>query len=135
MGTRTNAEVAQVFAEMGDLLLIQGGDPYRARSFSRTAQVLAALREPLDELLRHGGLDRRPGIGPGSVERIKLILRTGTCPDHQRLLARVPKGLREVLKVRGMGARTTRLVHEQLRVVDLKSLEAAARTSCRRSVP
>jgi DNA polymerase (family X) len=125
---RSNADVAAVFAEMGELMLIAGGDPYRARAFSRAAQVIAGLREPLAELLSYGRLEKMAGIGAGSVERIKHVLRSGTCPDHQRLLARVPVGLRDVIKVRGMGPRTARLAFEQLRVMDLKSLEAAARS-------
>lgn len=131
----TNAEVAAVFLEMGELLQIQGGDKYRSRAFRRTAQLIEGMREPLSEQLKRGGLDRVPGIGPGSVERIKQILATGTCADHARLLARLPTGLREILHVRGMGPRHARLAFEMLGVHDVKSLEVAARSGALAMIP
>lgn len=130
-----NAAVAAVFFEMADLLQIQGGDPYRARAFRRTGQLLEGMREPVGEQLKRGGLERVPGIGPGSVERIKAILGSGTCPDHQRLLQRLPKGLRDVLHVRGMGPRHARVVFETLGVTTLEDLERAARGGILARVP
>ncbi len=130
-----NRALAAVFLEMGELLQIQGGDPYRARAFKRTAQILEGVREPVAEKLKHGGLARIPGIGPGSVDRIKSILATGTCPDHQRLLARLPQGLRDVVKVRGMGPRHARLAFETLGVRDLEGLARAARSGALLLVP
>src|SRR5688572_9881644 len=132
----TNAEVAAVFLEMGELLQIQGGDKYRSRAFRRTAQLIEGMRVPLSEQLKQVGvLEKVPGIGPGSVERIKQILATGTCADHARLLARLPTGLREILHVRGMGPRHARLAFEMLGVHDIKSLEVAARSGALAMVP
>ncbi len=120
-----NADVAAVFLEMAELMQIRGGDPHRARAFSRTAQVLQNLREPIQQLLQSGRVARLPGIGPGSVERIKQILHTGSCDDHARVLATVPPGLRDVMKLRGMGARTTRLAFSHAGVVDTATLKFA----------
>lgn len=132
----TNADVAAVFLEMGELLQIQGGDKYRSRAFRRTAQLIEGMRVPLIEQLKQVGvLEKVPGIGPGSVERIKQILATGTCADHARLLARLPTGLREILHVRGMGPRHARLAFELLGVHDVKSLELAARSGALALVP
>lgn len=130
-----NVEVAAVFLEMGELLQIAGGDKYRSRAFRRTAQLIEGMREPLVEQIQRGILAKVPGIGPGSVERIKAILATGTCPDHQQLLARLPTGLREILHVRGMGPRHARLAFEMLGVHDLSTLEAAARNGTLAMVP
>lgn len=131
----TNAEVAAVFLEMGELLQIQGGDKYRSRAFRRTAQLIEGMREPLSEQLKRADLAKVPGIGPGSVERIKQILASGTCADHARLLARLPTGLREILHVRGMGPRHARLAFELLGVHDIKTLELAARSGALAMVP
>jgi DNA polymerase (family 10) len=130
-----NAAVAAVFAEMGDLLSIVGGDPYRARAFKNTAQVIEALRQPLPDMLRRGQLKGVRGLGEGSVERIHSILRTGTCAEHQRLLQRLPLGLRELLTLRGLGPRHVRLAYEHLGVKDLAQLELAARSGQLARVP
>ena len=130
-----NADVAAVFLEMGDLLAIQGGDPYRSRAFRNTGRVIEGLKTPLKELLLLNRLTSIRGIGPGSVERIQAILQTGTCPDHQRLLAKLPTGLREVLHVRGMGPRHARLAFEMLGVTNREQLEWAAKNGLLRTLP
>lgn len=131
----SNADVAAVFSEMGDLLAIQGGDPYRSRAFRNTARVIESLKTPLKELLLLRRLTSIRGIGSGSVERIQQILQTGTCADHQRLLSRLPTGLREVLHVRGMGPRHTRLAFEMLGISNREQLEWAAKNGFLRSLP
>ena len=78
----SNADVAAVFMEMGDLLSIQGGDPYRSRAFRNTGRIIEGLKTPLKELLLLNRVSSIRGIGPGSVERIQQILQTGTCADH-----------------------------------------------------
>jgi DNA polymerase (family 10) len=123
-----NAAVAAVFAEMGELLSIVGGDPYRARAFRQTARIVEQLRSPLAELLREGRLRGIEGLGAGSIERIADILRTGTCVEHQRLVQRVPRELRALLSVRGLGPRQVRLIHDQLGISTLAQLEVAARS-------
>jgi DNA polymerase (family 10) len=130
-----NAAVAAVFAEMGDLLSIVGGDPHRARAFKNTAQVIEALRQPLPDMLRLGQLKGVRGLGEGSVERIHSILRTGTCAEHQKLLQRLPLGLRELLTLRGLGPRHVRLAYEHLGVKNLAQLELAARSGLLARVP
>ena len=130
-----NKNIAAVFLEMGELLQIQGGDRYRARAFKRTAQILEGLREPVVELMKFGRLQAIPGIGEGSFRRIVQILRTGTCADHQKLLSRLPTGLRDVLHIRGMGPRHARLVYETLGVRGLDDLERVAKSGQLARVP
>jgi DNA polymerase (family 10) len=130
-----NADVAAVFLEMGELLSIQGGDLYRSRAFRTTARILEDLTTPVGELLLLNRLTSIRGIGAGSVERIQQILQTGTCSDHQKLLQRLPTGLREVLHVRGMGPRHARLAFEMLGVSNRDQLEWVARNGMLRALP
>ncbi len=131
----SNTDVAAVFMEMGDLLSIQGGDPYRSRAFRNTGRIIEGLKTPLKELLLLNRVSSIRGIGPGSVERIQQILQTGTCADHQRLLQRLPTGLREVLHVRGMGPRHARIAFEMLGVTNREQLEWVAKNGMLRSLP
>ncbi len=124
----SNSDVAAVFLEMADLAQIAGGNAHRVRAFRRTARVLDTLPEPLPVLLGRGGLEKLPGIGEGSVVRIKQILRTGTCDEHRALRARLPAGLREMLDVKGLGPSTVRRLWQHLKVASLEQLEWACRT-------
>jgi DNA polymerase (family 10) len=122
-----NKDVAAVFAEMADLLLIHGGDPYRIRAFRRSARVIENLGEPVEALLNRNALDAIPGIGEGSVHRIKQILRRKSCDDLDKLRADLPPGLRDMLDLKGIGPRTVRIIYQHLRIGTIDELEAAAR--------
>ena len=130
-----NAELAAVFAEMADLSQIAGGNPHRIRAFRRTARVLDDLPESAASLLGRGALDRVPGLGEGSVVRIKQILRTGTCDEHRRLRSQLPPGLRDLLEVKGIGASTARRLWQHLKIASLEQLEWACRTGQLEKVP
>jgi len=123
-----NKAIAALFREMGELLDIRGGDPYRARAFRRVSHILEELPEPAQEALSFGTLQRRRGVGEGTVFRIRQILRTGTCADLDRLRAQMPSGVRELLQIDGLGPKSVRLIHRHLGVGSIEELEAAALT-------
>jgi DNA polymerase (family 10) len=122
-----NADIAAVFFEIADLLEIQGGNPHRIRAFSRTARVVESLPRHAATMLEHGTLHRTPGLGDGSIRRIKDVLRTGTCDEHRRLRRMLPSGLRDMLEVKGIGARSIRVIWQNLRIGTIDELEVAAR--------
>jgi len=135
MGRMENSEVASVFSEMADLLHIRGGDPHRIRSFRRTARIIDNMPENVAVMIRFGTFGKWPGIGPGSVRRVKQILKTGTCDDHKKLRQELPDGLRDMLEVKGLGATTIRLIWNNLKVGSLDELEYAARTGMLLKLP
>ncbi|MGE0434512.1 MAG: helix-hairpin-helix domain-containing protein [Planctomycetota bacterium] len=122
-----NTEIAAVFFEMADLLAVQGGEVHRSKAFSRSARVIEKLPEPVSVMLKKGTLEDVPGIGEGTVHRIKQILRTGSCDTHRQLLASLPHGLAEMLKIRGLGPSRLRVIYSHLRISSVDALEAAAR--------
>lgn len=123
-----NAEIAAVFNEMADLLDIQGGDRYRIRAFRRISRVLENLRAPVPSMIRQGALGRTPGIGDGAVGRIKEILRSGTCAEHRHLVGSLPPGLRELMKVKGIGVKSVRHLYANERITSVAELEDAVRS-------
>lgn len=130
-----NKDIAAIFTEMADLMDIDGGDRYRIRAFRRIARVLENLREPVTSRMKYGELEKVPGIGEGAVHRIKQILRSGTCDDQVRLRAALPKGLRDLLRVKGIGVKSVRYLWERLRIGSIEELESAARAGRLQGMP
>ncbi|MGE0434483.1 MAG: hypothetical protein AB7S36_19655 [Planctomycetota bacterium] len=130
-----NADIADIFFELADLLWLQGGERYRSRAFWRIGRVLEQLAEPVAAMIRKGTLEKLPDIGDGAVHRIKQILRTGTCDDHRRLSAAIPAGVREVGLVRGIGPRRLKQLWQRMRIGSVDELEAAARSGKLESLP
>ena len=135
MARLENSEIAALFGEMADLLQIDGGDRHRVASFRRSARILEGLPRPAEELLERGELDKIHGIGPGTVHRIKQILRRHSCDDLDALRRKVAPGLREMVKIKGIGPTTVRNIHNRLGIETIDQLEYAAKSGAIEAIP
>ncbi len=124
----SNREIGAVFAEMAELLAIQGGEPHRVRAFRQAAKAIEYLPQPAERMLHLGDLQKVQGIGDGTLHRVKQILRTGTTDDLERLRARLPAGLRDLMQLKGLGPRKVRMFYQHLGIASIEQLEMAART-------
>jgi len=120
-----NDDVAAVFLQAAALIELSGGDPFRARAFRRTAKIIADLAQPVADLLPFGRLQQVRGIGGGSVERVKSILRTGSFTERDRLAAQFPPGMLDLIQLRGVGAKTVRMLRQTLGIESVDQLRAA----------
>lgn len=122
-----NADVARILGEIGDILELTDGNPFKVRAYHQAAQLIDLLPRPVAELRRSDKLTALPAIGPHIAARIGEILDTGTCREHQRLAAEVPPGLLELLQIEGVGPKTIATVWKKLGVTDVEKLEEACK--------
>ncbi len=122
-----NNEVARLLYELADLTDYVGDSPFKSRAYRQAARLLETMQTPIESIAEGGtqALEAIPGIGEAIAEKILAYLDTGVIPKHQELLAQVPPGILEVMAVPGIGAKTARLLAEQLGVHDLESLQRA----------
>lgn len=122
----TNAEVAEIFANIADMLEIQGEDRYRFLAYRRAAEELNKYPGSVEALWQAGQLDQVPGIGKILAEKINEIYNTGQLQFYERLRQDVPETLIEVLRVPGVGPKRTHLLWKSLGITSLDELEVAA---------
>lgn len=121
-----NAQIADIFDEIADLLELSGGDPFRVRAYRGAAQTIRGLPRRLEDLLQEGAdLRELPHIGASTAEKIREILRTGTCRRLLELRRKVPRELTSLMKVPQVGPRRARLLYEKLGIRSLEELRAA----------
>lgn len=121
-----NDEIAQVLQETADLLELTGGNPYRARAFSRAARSLSGLEASATDRLREGTLVNVQGIGESMADHVRDIVHGGSFSLRDELLNAVPPGLMDVMQVKGLGTKRTRRLWQELDVTSLDDLEEAA---------
>jgi DNA polymerase (family 10) len=127
----TNAEISSAFAEIAEILEIQGANPFRIRAYQRAASVIAQLPQDLAETYREGGaaaLDQIPGIGQDLGKKIIELLKTGELKFLNRLEAKVPAGVLEIMQVEGMGPKRTTFVWKRFGVKSVAQLEKLAKS-------
>ncbi|HSK50348.1 MAG TPA: helix-hairpin-helix domain-containing protein, partial [Solirubrobacterales bacterium] len=122
----TNAEIAAAFEELGVLYELDGAVRYRVLAYSTAAKAIRESPVSVAELAAAGRATEIPGVGKTIAEKIDALLAEGEIPAAAKLKAKFPSTLIEVTRVPGLGAKTARLLFEQLEVASLEDLKAAA---------
>src|SRR3989449_8296017 len=122
-----NAEIARLLTDVADLLEISAGNPFKVRAYRNAARTVADHPDPIAELVSGGEFDLTdlPGIGGGIAKEITALVNTGTLPQRQQLVATLPPGLLELLRIPGLGPKRVKLFHEQLKVNSVADLKDA----------
>jgi DNA polymerase (family 10) len=122
----TNAEIAAALDELGVLYELDGAVKYRVLAYSSAAQAIRESPVSVADLAAQGRVTEIPGVGKTLAEKIDALIETGEIPAAAKLKAKFPPTLIEVTRVPGLGSKTARRLFEELEVVSLEDLKAAA---------
>jgi DNA polymerase (family X) len=123
----TNAEVAALLDDIGDMLEILGDNPFRIRAHHRAANSIRSTAEDVTVLARDGKLAELPAVGKGLADRVTELISTGKMGFYEELKTRVPPRLLELMSVPGVGPKKAKLLYEELRITDVDELLLAAK--------
>jgi len=129
-----NAEIAEFFKKVADLLEIDGANPFRVRAYRTAVRTISSLGHEISELIAHKDLTNLPGIGKELATKIKEIVATGRLSKLEELEKRIPPELHQVLKLPGLGPKKVKVLYDQLNIRSLPELEKAARREKIRSL-
>jgi DNA polymerase (family 10) len=96
------AEVAKLLHELGQRTALRGGNPYRARAYTRAAENLLALAEPLKDVIAQKRLKEIPGVGDAIADIITRLHKTGDHPSMRAMRREIPAGVLEMLGIPGL---------------------------------
>ena len=122
-----NPEIARLLSDVADLLEISAGNPFKVRAYRNAARTVADHPDPIAELVsgKEFDLTDLPGIGGGIAKEITALIETGSLPQRQQLVATIPPGLLDLLRIPGLGPKRVKLFHEELKVNSVADLKAA----------
>ena len=92
MATKTNAEIAAAFEELGDLYELDGAVSYRVIAYRTAAKAVRDASVSIMALTREGKVTTVPGIGKTLEEKLKALDETGDIPSAVKLRAKFPLG-------------------------------------------
>ncbi len=122
----TNAEIAAALDELGVLYELDGAVKYRVLAYGTAAKAIRESPVSIAELAKEGRATEVPGVGKTLAEKIDALLATGEIPAAAKLKAKFPPTLIQVTRVPGLGAKTARRLYDELGVVSLEDMKAAA---------
>lgn len=123
----TNANIADVFDQIADLLEFQSANPFRVRAYRNAARTIRELPESVEDILADA--DRKltdiEGIGKDLAEKVGVLVQTGTLPMLEELLEQVPRSVLAMLRVPGLGPKRAAALYHELGVSNLVELREA----------
>lgn len=130
-----NFEVAFIFQDIADILEIKGENFFKIRAYRKAAHTIENLSLEIEELAKELRLQEIEGIGKALADKIVEIVNTGTCRYYEELKKDFPRGLVEMLRIPGLGAKKIKVIYDLLGISSIEELEKAARAHKLRTLP
>jgi DNA polymerase (family 10) len=119
--------VARTLDEIAKYIELSDPNPFRVRAFERAARKIETLDQDITALVLRGELFAVPGIGKGIAPIVSEIVTTGQSRYLDDLRKQYPAGIFDLLRVPALGLRKIGILHSELGISDMASLERAAR--------
>lgn len=121
----TNAEIAQHFSLLADLLEVHGENPFKIKSYVNAAEVIEILQRPVIEISDEE-LYQIKGIGQAIGEKTRELQHTGHMQALEKVLDTTPPGILELLKVSGLSAKKIGTIWKALNIDTVAAFDEAA---------
>lgn len=126
--------VANHLRAIGQLLTLQGDNPFKAQAYERGARALENLADDFDRLIRSHQLTSISGIGTALAGVIEEIYQTGESYLLQQLRDQLPPGAVELSRVPGLSLKKIAALHDQLAIESVDALKTACQEGLVRNV-
>lgn len=124
----TNRQVAEVLANIADILELQNANPYRIQAYRHAARGVLALEEPASAILERGEVLPVPGLGQRLRKRISELVETGAMTFYNDLCVQtLPRGVRALMAIHFVGVHTAVRLYQELEIDTPEKLWNAAR--------
>jgi DNA polymerase (family X) len=118
-------EIARILDECGTLLELKGENPFRSRAYHTAARAIEQYEGDFSEAITKNTLTQIAGIGDTIRDKINEIATTGKLAFHEKLLADLPAGIGDLLRVGGLGPKKIKILYDQLGIKTVADLQAA----------
>jgi len=124
-----NDLIASQFELLGDLLEIQGANPFRIRAYRNAARTISSAAESLADIVASGGDPTQfAGIGKDLARQIVEIVQTGHLSSLEELRKVIPSGVLDMLRIPGVGPKKVSVFFNELGLKSLAELKVACET-------
>ena len=122
----TNAQIADIFEEVADLLEFKGSNPFRIRAYRNGARTIRDLPEAISSILESDKkLTEFKGIGKDLADKCAALVNTGALPQLDDLRKEIPDSVIALLRIPGLGPKKAAVLHRELGIKSLDELKQA----------
>lgn len=123
----TNAQIAETFELLADLLEFQGANSFRVRAYRNSARAIRDYHESIAALCETDPkrLESIDGIGESTAHKCVELVQTGSLKQLDELRAKVPESVLALLRIPGLGPKKAAALFHELKISSLDALRAA----------
>jgi DNA polymerase (family 10) len=130
-----NAEIADQFDLLADLMELDGAESFRVLAYRRAATRMRETSGSIAQLALDGRAKELQGIGKTIEEKIVQIVDTGEIDALAKKRSGVPPEVVLFMRLPGLGPKTAARIWKELGVTTLDELKAAAEAEQLRTLP
>src|SRR5438105_6732596 len=123
-----NADVADQFDLLADLLELEGAESFRVLAYRRAATRMRETSGSVAQLALDGRAKELQGIGKTIEEKIVQIVEQGEIEALTKRKGTVPPDVVRFMRLPGLGPKTAARIWQELGVTTLAELKSAAET-------
>lgn len=131
-----NQEVAELFANIADLLEVKGENRFKILAYRKAADNIAGMGQALFDMWESGQeLKKIEGIGQAIADKSAELFSTGRLEFWEKLTAEVPESLIAVLNIPDVGPKLTKSMWQELGLTTVAEVKAAAQAGKLQTLP
>ncbi|NQW43745.1 MAG: PHP domain-containing protein [Bacteroidetes bacterium] len=121
-----NHDISGILNQYAKLLDLHNGNPFKVKSIASAAYNIKKIGEHLAELDEEA-LQKIPLLGKGLASKIYEINQTGSFEELNDLLLSTPKGVLDILNIKGLGPKKVEILWRTVGITDIPELLDACR--------
>ena len=121
---QANDAAAALLDEYAELTLMTGGDPFRARVYTKASRAIAAYPQDVSEMPAEALL-QIPGVGKSIAAKVADIVARGTFAELEDLRGDIPDGVRRLTRIPALGPRRALQLYRELKISSPEQLREA----------
>ncbi len=110
-----NKEIARQFSLLASLLELHGENAFKTKAYSNAYLILRKWDIPLSTM-SPSEIGAIPGIGSSVISKINELLSTGQMDALEKLKAKTPEGIQQLLSIKGLGPKKIRTICDALQI-------------------
>ncbi len=120
-------ELVGILEEMAVLMELADLNAFKTKAIQNGARILDKSTIDVEAAASDSLMATQAGLGKGIQEILREFVQSGRVAEHERLKTLVPEGVLSLTKLRGVGAKKAKALHEQLDINSIGELEYACR--------
>lgn len=117
----TNKQIANEFQTLGHLMELHGENKFKIRSYANAYLTLRKLPESLSEM-NDESISGIKGVGKAIAGKINELLEHGQMATLEKYREKTPKGIQEMLKIKGFGPKKIKVIWDELGIESIGEL-------------